>query len=47
MEKQLKEQKERELLQMKTKYDQIIEELKRNAKNEKDFITADYEKKIA
>jgi len=46
MEKQLKEQKDRELLQMKIKYEQIIEELKKNAKNEKDFITAEFEKKI-
>lgn len=47
MESKLKEQKERELLTMKTKYEQIIEELKRNAASEKEFITAEFKKKIA
>jgi len=44
METQLKEQKDRELAQMKAKYEQIIAEMKRNAKSDQDFMSEEFKK---
>ena len=40
----LNKQKEKELDQQKTKYERIIEELKRNAKAHKEHMQREYEK---
>jgi hypothetical protein len=47
MELKLKEDRDRQLEMQKFKYEQQIDELKRNHKTDKEFITSEFEKKIA
>jgi hypothetical protein len=47
MQTRLKQQKDQELKEMREKYERMMEELKRNAANDRDFLKREMERKIA
>ena len=47
MQTRLKQQKEQELKEMREKYERMMEELKRNAANDREFLKKEMERKIA
>ena len=47
MQTRLKQQRDQELKEMREKYERMMEELKRNAANDRDFLKKEMERKIA
>ena len=46
MQSRLKAQKDQELKELREKYERMMEELKRNAANDRDFLKKELERKI-
>lgn len=47
MQARLKKEKEQELKEQREKFERMMEELKRNAANDRDFLKKELERKIA